>query len=258
MAISNSRQSMSVQSGSAELRDLGHVVEGLGLLGVVPGPDHLVALDGRVRPGVGLGRDVRAVGVGDVDALAVDAEGPAVEGAAQALPLDLAADTQVRAQVRAVGVDEAGLARRRPVEDQVLGEQVERPGLARGQVGGPGHDEPAVGHGEREAAARLAGDLETPGGVQHQLGVPGHGEADEGLDRGRLAGGGGRGVLEQVGDVGVSHGPRGPPVVGSRRGCPRRGGRCARPGGPAPRCRCRRGPPHCGRGSPGTRPGARP
>ncbi len=142
-----------------------------------------------------------AVRVRDLDAAAVLAEGPAVERAAEALPLDLAADAEVGAEVRAVGIDQAGQARRRAVEDEVPAEQVQRPDLAGQKVGRLGHDEPAVRHREGEAPGPLAGHLDPPRRVGHQLGVPGHRQADQGLLSRRLACRQRRRGLHQVGHV---------------------------------------------------------
>ena len=138
--------------GVEELGHLGHVVERLALLEVVPGPDHLVALDARVRADPCLARDPIHVAVGDLVALAaVAVVAPTVERAADAVALDPTADPEVGAQVGAVGVDHVRAAILAPEQHDVLRRT---PGigahLARGQVTGLGDDEPAVGDRERE------------------------------------------------------------------------------------------------------------
>ena len=98
-----------------ELRHLGDVVERLAVLRVVPGPDHVVALERRVRAGVRLGRDARHVAVGDLDAVAgLAVELPPVERAADAVVLDPAADGEVGTEVGTVGVHAHGACRRPP------------------------------------------------------------------------------------------------------------------------------------------------
>ena len=109
MAMSNSRHQDRLPVGVGELGHLGHVVERLPALGVVPGPHHLVALQRGVRARPGPCGDVRATAVGDLGArpgFAVEA--PPVERAADALALDPAADGQVGAEMGTVGVEQAG------------------------------------------------------------------------------------------------------------------------------------------------------
>jgi hypothetical protein len=106
-----------------------------------------------------------------------------VERAADALALHLAAHAEVRAEVRAVRVDHARLARFGTEEHDVTAEHVQRHRLTRVEVAALRDHEPAVGHGEGEPLLpRLLRAHDRPARpVAQRLAVPRHREAGEGL-----------------------------------------------------------------------------
>ena len=163
--------------GVVELRHLGHLVERLAFLRVVPGPDHVVALERGVRARVGLRRDPLHVAVGDVDALArLAVELPAVERAAQAPLLHPSADREVGAEVRAVRVHHVGRAVGRSVEHEVAVERVQGAHLAGPDLARLGHHEPAVRDRERIPVGAEGRRPVAAVEVDEQVGVARHGE----------------------------------------------------------------------------------
>src|SRR4029079_10456963 len=112
----------------------------------------LVALDAGIRVDARLAGDPVHVAVRDLVALpAVAVVAPAVERAPDAVALDPAADTDMRAEVRAVRVDHVRRAVLAAEQDHVGPEDLERAHLAGRQVARFGDDEPAVRNREREA-----------------------------------------------------------------------------------------------------------
>ena len=235
--------------GVGELGHLGHVVEGLALLGVVPRPDHLVALDRRVGAHAGPARDAGAAAVGDLDARAGRAVvAPPVERALDAVALDPPADREVGAEVRAVGVDEPAA---RPT----------RCGTAPRRARSSRAPAPRPDRGPRSGRRRTSRS------------APGTGSADRAdASRGPAADGsvtiaGSRGMGSPIGSPSASSGASGAcaptrsrtslirsPVAVCPRGCRRPTARCARSAAPARRRRCRRARPRSGRGCVRTRP----
>src|SRR5205807_3736508 len=96
-------------------------------------------------------RDALGPAIGDVNTLArCTVVGPTVEGAADALALDLSTDRQVRPEVGAVGVDQTGVATVGSIQDEISLKVMERANLPGVQLGGRCHDEPPVGYRKRE------------------------------------------------------------------------------------------------------------
>src|SRR5262249_49406422 len=106
----------------------------------------------------------RAREPGHLDQAAAAVEAPAVEGTADAVALDLPADAEVRAEVRAVRVEHAGGAVLPAERDELAAEVAERLHVARREVGGEAEAVPAVGRrGEGIAAGHgLFSDLRSP------------------------------------------------------------------------------------------------
>src|SRR5207253_11229127 len=97
-------------------------------------------------------RDALGPAIGDVKTLArCTVVGPTVEGAADAVALDLSTDSEVRPEVGAVGVDQTGMAVGGSIQDEISLKVVERANLPRVQLGGRCHDEPPVRYRKREA-----------------------------------------------------------------------------------------------------------
>ncbi len=124
-------------------------------LGVVPGPDDLVALHHRVGKhgllAVGARRHV--LRVGDVLAHALAAELPGVERAGDVLALHLAAVAEVRAQVGAERIEQAGFAALGAEQHQLLAEVLQRLHLAGGELARQADRVPAEGNGKIVALA---------------------------------------------------------------------------------------------------------
>ena len=96
--------------------------------------------------------------------------------------LDLAADREVRAEVRAVRVHDVRLTRLGAEQHELAPEVVEALDLAGGHVRGGGHDEPAVGDREREPLPCVGMTHRRPAGrVERDPLVSRHRQADDGL-----------------------------------------------------------------------------
>ena len=156
-----------------------HFVEGLALGQVVPRPDGPAPLDGRVgrTPGLAPGCARRRRRGSRRSAPESPSKRQPWNGHADAVSLDLAADGEVRAEVRAVGIGEAGLARLGAVQHEIATEVAQRSHLTRRELVGGRHDEPAVGYGEREALVAGA-HPETWRHRVEQGRVAGHRQAD--------------------------------------------------------------------------------
>jgi len=123
------------------------------LLAVMPGPDHLVALDAGIRVDARLAGDPVHVAVRDLVALAaVAVVAPAVERALQLAVAHRAAVREVRAEVRAERVLEVEVAVLVAPEHQLPVPVRQWRHLAGLEIGGKGDLEPAEGRREREAA----------------------------------------------------------------------------------------------------------
>ncbi len=136
----------------AQLGNIGHFVERLAAVTVVPRPDHLVALEARERTHLRLRRNAIHIAVRDLGAFAArTVVEPAVERATNASTFDAATRAEVRPQVRAVGLDHVRCAVGGAEQHDVAAEHVHRARLAGHEVTRFGDDEPAVRYREREA-----------------------------------------------------------------------------------------------------------
>src|SRR5262249_4846812 len=109
-----------------------------------------VALDHGPGPDARLRRDL--AGVGDLDAVALAVPEPAMERAAQRIALDLATHPEVRAEVRAVGVEDPRGAARVAERDELAAEPMQPTHVAGGELVGVAGAEPAVGIGRKRKA----------------------------------------------------------------------------------------------------------
>ncbi len=111
-----------------ELGDLVHLPVGRLALGVVPHEDELVALGHLPAAHARERRNLLAVG--DLDAAAGSVVLPRVERAGEILADHAPALREVRAQMRAIGVEHARLPGARAEENQLLAEVADAPDLA--------------------------------------------------------------------------------------------------------------------------------
>ena len=141
--------------GIVPFRMMGQVVVGLAAFGVVPHPDDAVPFDHPPRAHAG-GLGNRPVVVGDVIALAVRAEAPAVIGAADRVSFDLLTVLrdvggrilrQMRAHVGAVRIEQHDAPALAPIEGHVLAEIADRQRPV-AELRGIGYHEPAAREGE--------------------------------------------------------------------------------------------------------------
>ena len=172
------------------------------------------------------------VPVGDLLTLSgIAVVAPAVERAADAVAFDAPADADVRAEVRAVGVDHVRRAVLTAEQDDVPAEDVERTHLARRQVTRLRHDEPAVRDGKRETAfARRAAYDRAAAAIHQRLRVLRHREPAE-----RLV----AVLADRHGCSWVLRRLRGRVATACRRALRRASGRCVRQAAAAHRCRRR-------------------
>ena len=120
---------------------VGDVEVGLASLHVVPDVDRLVALGHRI--GADAPAPVGPVLVGDADVAALVVPLPAVKRTLDDLALDVTPETQVCAQVLAVGVHHGHPARMRPPRHHLLTEVRHPVDLADSDLGGPRDLEPS-------------------------------------------------------------------------------------------------------------------
>jgi len=118
----------------------------------MPGPDHAVGLGDRIGlQAAWLARRRRDdPRIGNLLAGAVQVKGPRVEGAANGLALDDPAVTDVGAQVRTIGLGQAGDAALGAIQHQILAEIADRLDVADLQLIRIGDKEPTERnrHGE--------------------------------------------------------------------------------------------------------------
>jgi hypothetical protein len=120
--------------------DVGHIEERLTAFDVMPDVGRLVAFHHGV--GTHLASAVGSLLVGDTDVATLVVPLPAVKGAFDDLAFDVAAETQVSAEVFAVGVHHRQPARLRTPGDHFAAEVVHRVYVAGGDLVGPRDLEP--------------------------------------------------------------------------------------------------------------------
>src|SRR4029077_5975450 len=142
-----------------EFRYLWHLPQRGHALRVVPGPDDAVVLGDRQRfeDRLALGDRRHDLRVGDAGAEPLGVVGPVVERAAPRAALALAAMSQLRAQVRTVGVHAPGLAGLGAKQHPLLAEALDVAQFARLQILAVADPEPAVRHRQRAALEAVTG-----------------------------------------------------------------------------------------------------
>jgi hypothetical protein len=124
----------------AELCNCGNVIHGRAAGGIVPHHDHPVALGDRPASDARLGRNLSRVG--HVGALTGRIEPPSMKRTANRIALDLATVPEMRAEVRAIRVEDARFSGGRAPNHEVPIEVARRPDLFRLELLAEADDEP--------------------------------------------------------------------------------------------------------------------